>query len=219
MSTTQSTLDARDLLFVARGIQAARDGVLPMLHAALDEELRISTAPGEIDLAGLDAAGALTGQYGAIQSHLQDCIIRIMGGREDNLPALFARLERDAQAELDAALTLPTYRIHTEAYVSTHRVATEEEALDEFARDALTRIGMQDLIERIWRAQGFTALLVTHDVTEAVALADRILVVDEGRIALDLRVDVPRPRRRGDPDLARLEGRILDHLLGSQPTA
>ncbi|SEG55782.1 sulfonate transport system ATP-binding protein [Methylobacterium sp. 190mf] len=94
-------------------------------------------------------------------------------------------------------------------------------ALDEplGALDALTRIGMQDLIERIWRAQGFTALLVTHDVAEAVALADRILVVEAGRIALDLRVDVPRPRRRGDPDLARLEGRILDHLLGSQPTA
>ena len=93
-------------------------------------------------------------------------------------------------------------------------------ALDEplGALDALTRIGMQDLIERIWQAQGFTALLVTHDVAEAVALADRILVVEEGRIALDLRVDVPRPRRRGDPDLARLEGRILDHLLGCVPS-
>ena len=90
-------------------------------------------------------------------------------------------------------------------------------ALDEplGALDALTRIGMQDLIERIWRAQGFTALLVTHDVAEAVAMADRILVVDAGRIALDLRVDVPRPRRRGDPDLAALEGRILEHLLGT----
>ena len=94
-------------------------------------------------------------------------------------------------------------------------------ALDEplGALDALTRIGMQDLIERIWRLQGFTALLVTHDVAEAVAMADRILVVDEGRIALDLRVDVPRPRRRGDPDLARLEGRILDHLLGAPQAA
>jgi sulfonate transport system ATP-binding protein len=94
-------------------------------------------------------------------------------------------------------------------------------ALDEplGALDALTRIGMQDLIERIWRAQGFTALLVTHDVSEAVALADRILVVEAGRIALDLRVDVPRPRRRGDPDLARLEGRILDHLLGTPQAA
>lgn len=90
-------------------------------------------------------------------------------------------------------------------------------ALDEplGALDALTRIDMQDLIERIWRAQGFTALLVTHDVAEAVALADRILVVEDGRIALDLRVEVPRPRRRGDLDLARLEGRILDHLLGT----
>ena len=92
-------------------------------------------------------------------------------------------------------------------------------ALDEplGALDALTRIGMQDLIERIWLAQGFPALLVTHDVSVAVALADRILVVEAGRIALDLRVDVPRPRRRGDPDLARLEGRILDHLLGAEP--
>ncbi|GJE60131.1 ATP-binding cassette domain-containing protein [Methylobacterium trifolii] len=94
-------------------------------------------------------------------------------------------------------------------------------ALDEplGALDALTRIGMQDLIERIWKAQGFTALLVTHDVGEAVAMADRILVVDEGRIALDVRVDVPRPRRRGDPDLARLEGRILEHLLGEPAAA
>ncbi|MCJ2014811.1 ATP-binding cassette domain-containing protein [Methylobacterium sp. J-076] len=94
-------------------------------------------------------------------------------------------------------------------------------ALDEplGALDALTRIGMQELIERIWQAQGFTALLVTHDVSEAVALADRILVMEGGRIALDLRVDVPRPRRRGEPDLARLEGRILDHLLGTPQAA
>jgi sulfonate transport system ATP-binding protein len=92
-------------------------------------------------------------------------------------------------------------------------------ALDEplGALDALTRIGMQGLIERIWQQQGFTALLVTHDVSEAVALADRILVIDAGRIALDVRVDVPRPRRRGDPDLAALEGRILEHLLGDSP--
>jgi sulfonate transport system ATP-binding protein len=88
-------------------------------------------------------------------------------------------------------------------------------ALDEplGALDALTRIDMQAMIERIWLNQGFTAILVTHDVAEAVAMADRILVVEDGRIALDLAVDVPRPRRRGDADLAALEGRILDHLL------
>jgi sulfonate transport system ATP-binding protein len=88
-------------------------------------------------------------------------------------------------------------------------------ALDEplGALDALTRIDMQALVEGVWRAQGFTAVLVTHDVSEAVALADRILVMEEGRIALDLPVDTPRPRHRGDPALAALEGRILDHLF------
>lgn len=89
-------------------------------------------------------------------------------------------------------------------------------ALDEplGALDALTRIEMQEMIERIWEAQGFTAILVTHDVGEAVAMADRILVVEEGAVALDVDVDVPRPRRRGDPALAELEGRILERLLG-----
>ena len=89
-------------------------------------------------------------------------------------------------------------------------------ALDEplGALDALTRIEMQAMIERIWEAQGFTAILVTHDVGEAVAMADRILVVEEGAIALDVAVEVPRPRRRGDAALAELEGRILDRLLG-----
>lgn len=98
------------------------------------------------------------------------------------------------------------------ALVSRPRLLALDEPLG--ALDALTRIDMQALIERVWLDQGFTALLVTHDVTEAVALADRIIVIDAGRIALDLAVDVPRPRHRGDPTLAALEGRILDRLLG-----
>ena len=89
-------------------------------------------------------------------------------------------------------------------------------ALDEplGALDALTRIEMQQLLERIWIAQKFTAVLVTHDVAEAVALADRVVVISEGRIALDLDVRVERPRRRGSVELARLEGKILDRLFG-----
>ena len=50
-------------------------------------------------------------------------------------------------------------------------------------------------------------------------MADRILVVEAGRIALDVKVDVPRPRRHGDAELAALEGRILDHLLGERAPA
>jgi len=56
-------------------------------------------------------------------------------------------------------------------------------------------------------------VLVTHDVAEAVALADRVVVIGEGRIALDLDVPVARPRRRGSVELASIEGRILDHLF------
>ncbi|MDH6298320.1 ABC transporter ATP-binding protein [Agrobacterium fabrum] len=89
-------------------------------------------------------------------------------------------------------------------------------ALDEplGALDALTRIEMQLLLERIWRKQKFTAVLVTHDVSEAVALADRIVVIDEGRIALDLDVKLPRPRRHGMPEFARLEEQVLNQLFG-----
>lgn len=86
------------------------------------------------------------------------------------------------------------------------------------ALDALTRIGMQDLIERLWIAGGFTALLVTHDVQEAIALADRIILIDEGRIALDRRVNLPRPRLRGSAVFAALEESILRHVLQQEPT-
>lgn len=89
-------------------------------------------------------------------------------------------------------------------------------ALDEplGALDALTRIEMQQLLERIWLDQKFTAVLVTHDVGEAVALADRVVVIGSGRIALDLDVPVARPRRHGSAELAHIEGTILDHLFG-----
>ena len=81
------------------------------------------------------------------------------------------------------------------------------------ALDALTRIEMHALIERLWREHGFTALLVTHDVQEAVALADRVILIEDGVIALDQRVDLPRPRSRGDAQFAALEKRILDRVL------
>jgi sulfonate transport system ATP-binding protein len=97
------------------------------------------------------------------------------------------------------------------ALVSQPRVLAFDEPLG--ALDALTRISMQQLLERVWRDQGFTAILVTHDVTEAVALADRVLVIEEGRIAHDLDVAISRPRERGAGDLAALEGTILRELL------
>jgi len=97
------------------------------------------------------------------------------------------------------------------ALVSDPRVLAFDEPLG--ALDALTRISMQRLLERVWRDQAFTAILVTHDVSEAVALADRVLVIEDGQIADDIDIDHPRPRRRGAADLAALEGSILRELL------
>jgi sulfonate transport system ATP-binding protein len=97
------------------------------------------------------------------------------------------------------------------ALVSRPRLLAFDEPLG--ALDALTRITMQQLLERVWRDQGFTAILVTHDVSEAIALADRVLVIEEGRIAHDIHVDISRPRQRGSADLAALEGSILRELL------
>jgi sulfonate transport system ATP-binding protein len=97
------------------------------------------------------------------------------------------------------------------ALVSRPRVLAFDEPLG--ALDALTRISMQRLLERVWHDQAFTAILVTHDVSEAIALADRVLVIEDGRIAHDIDVDIPRPRRRGSAELAALEGAILKNLL------
>jgi sulfonate transport system ATP-binding protein len=81
------------------------------------------------------------------------------------------------------------------------------------ALDALTRIEMQELIERLWRERGFTALLVTHDVQEAIALADRVVLIEDGQVALDLPIELPRPRSRGSAAFAAIEERVLERVL------
>lgn len=80
------------------------------------------------------------------------------------------------------------------------------------ALDALTRIEMQNLIENLWQQRGFTSLLVTHDVGEAVALADRVIVLADGRISLDLEIDLPRPRKR-NTDFLEYENALLSSIL------
>jgi sulfonate transport system ATP-binding protein len=103
------------------------------------------------------------------------------------------------------------------ALVSRPRVLALDEPLG--ALDALTRITMQQLLEQVWTDQWFTAILVTHDVAEAVTLADRVIVLEEGRIAHDFEVALPRPRQRGAADVAALEGHILAKLLKQHPAA
>ncbi|WP_193352193.1 ATP-binding cassette domain-containing protein [Cupriavidus sp. BIS7] len=87
------------------------------------------------------------------------------------------------------------------------------------ALDALTRMEMQALIESLWRRLGFTALLVTHDVSEAIALADRVVLIEDGRITLDQRVPLARPRQRGSAAFAQLEEAVLRRVMQQQSPA
>lgn len=80
------------------------------------------------------------------------------------------------------------------------------------ALDALTRIKAQALVAELWQRHGCAILLVTHDVEEAALLADRVLVMKDGVIAHEHRIDLPRPRDVADPQIARLRGRFLDWL-------
>jgi sulfonate transport system ATP-binding protein len=77
------------------------------------------------------------------------------------------------------------------------------------ALDALTRIKMHALLRRLCAVHRPAVLLVTHDVDEAIVLADRVIVLDEGRIITESTVDLDQPRRPDDPGF----GAIRDHLL------
>lgn len=81
------------------------------------------------------------------------------------------------------------------------------------ALDAFTRLEMHQLIQRLWKEQGFTAFLVTHDVAEAIALADRVLLLEDGHIAMDLTVPIERPRERDDHDVAELEKKVVNRVM------
>lgn len=100
------------------------------------------------------------------------------------------------------------------ALVSQPRLLVFDEPLG--ALDALTRLEMQSLLEATWLRHKFTAVLVTHDVSEALALADRVILIEEGAIRLDVKVDIARPRRHSAPQIMELQDRILGHLLKGQ---
>ena len=80
------------------------------------------------------------------------------------------------------------------------------------AVDALTRLDLHALLLDLWAERRPTTLLITHDVEEACLLADRVVVLTPrpARVLAEVAVPLPRPRRLGDPALARLEGRLLD---------
>jgi len=84
--------------------------------------------------------------------------------------------------------------------------------------DALTRIEMQRLIEALWVERRFTALLITHDVEEAVTLADRVLLLEGGRFVREWQVALPRPRLPSNSRVGELVEQILGRILNA-PTS
>jgi sulfonate transport system ATP-binding protein len=80
------------------------------------------------------------------------------------------------------------------------------------ALDALTRMRMQDLVGELCRIHRPAVLLVTHDVEEAIRLADRVAVLRDGNLVTDERVTVDRPRDPTDPAFAALRRRLLADL-------
>lgn len=84
------------------------------------------------------------------------------------------------------------------------------------ALDALTRLEMQELIETLWAEKKFTAILVTHDVEEAVAIADRVILIEEGKIALDQTIAIARPRKRTNPTFGMYVEDILATIMNKK---
>ncbi len=86
------------------------------------------------------------------------------------------------------------------------------------ALDALTRVGAQRLVQSLWERYRPAVLLVTHDVEESLLLADRTIVIGDGRILYDERFELERPRRRDHPELVARRAELL-HLLGVEDAA
>jgi len=77
------------------------------------------------------------------------------------------------------------------------------------ALDALTRMRMHVLIESLWKRHRLSVLLITHDVDEAILLADRALVIDRGRLVASIAIDLPRPRDLSQPGFFALRKQLL----------
>ena len=124
-----------------------------------------------------------------------------LGGCENEWPSRFSGGEKQRLALARALISEPPLLL-----------------LDEplGALDALTRLEMQGLIASLSEQQRFTALLITHDVEEAIALADRVILLENGQVALDRELRLPRPRDRGSPDFAALKSEILARVM--EPT-
>jgi sulfonate transport system ATP-binding protein len=139
------------------------------------------------------------GQRGEWKRAALEALDRVgLAGRAGDWPAILSGGQRQRVALARALVSRP-------------KLLLLDEPLG--ALDALTRLDMQRLVEQVWTQQRFTAVLVTHDVGEAVALADWVVVLERGTVPLVRQIKQQRPRVRGDARLGEIEREILARLL------
>ncbi|HEV7322851.1 MAG TPA: ABC transporter ATP-binding protein [Ensifer sp.] len=146
--------------------------------------------------AGLDARGVL-----AHEKHRVDQLLRLV------------RLEEFAGAYPHQLSGGMAQRVAiARALVNDPRLLLLDEPFGKL--DSLTRLKMQTELLSLWKDRGFTALLVTHDVEEALLLAERVIVLSDrpARIVAEVPVSQPHPRRRDNADLVALRSHLLATL-------
>jgi sulfonate transport system ATP-binding protein len=138
---------------------------------------------------GLPGATRVRSETALSEVRLQD--------RADDWPATLSGGEAQRVALARALVRKPELLLLDEPFASV---------------DALTRIRMHELVLALWRVHRPAVLLVTHDIDEALQLADRVAVLRDGRIPVELRVPYERPRRRGASGLEALRDGLLAEL-------
>jgi sulfonate transport system ATP-binding protein len=126
-----------------------------------------------------------------------------LGGREDAWPRQLSGGQRQRVALARALVREPDLLLLDEPFS---------------ALDALTRVAAQRLVHALWERHRPAVLLVTHDVEECLLLADRVLLIEDGRLAYDEPFPLPRPRRRDHPELVARRRELLARLGVGDPT-
>lgn len=183
------------LLRILAGLEVADAGtvLVPKLRTTIYQEPRLVPSMRVLDNVALGQRRTRATREGAIAA------LREVGlaSHERSWPATLSGGEAQRAALARALVRAPELLLLDEPFA---------------ALDALTRLQMQDLMGNLFTRHQPAVLLVTHDVDEAIRLADRILILREGRFATKLTVDANHPRDRNDPSVVEYRRILLGEL-------